>query len=72
MLNKHGQTPLDVCIEDYEVNLERTIEPDGLLSHRNESDLEKGSSLRPRAHGPRERNGHTLNRRGKVADESQT
>lgn len=69
MLNKYGQTPLDICIEDADMNLEKTIEPDGLLSHRNESDLEKGGSLKPKEskdlHRPR-------NRRGKVVDESQT
>ena len=45
MLNKHGQTPLDICIEDECFhNLEATQE-DSALSPRTELDLERSRNL---------------------------
>ena len=46
MLNNHGQTPLDICIENYAsiIALEKTIDPESPLSLKKDIDLEKGSS----------------------------
>lgn len=71
MLNKHGQTPLDICMEhDSPNNLDITQE-DSAMSHRNEGqDLEKGKAKHVRA------NPQTLylsrSKTTKVIDESQT
>ena len=72
MLNKHGQTPLDICIEeDWLSNLEATQEQDSPISPRNEgTDFEKsGAKVTPS--GP-PYPVHGANSTTKVIDESQT
>jgi hypothetical protein len=34
MLNKEGMTPLDICIQDEILDIDQTLEIDGILSHR--------------------------------------